>query len=428
MQTILLSLLRFFAKLIIERHRPYIIGVTGTVGKTTQTIYITRFLREIYGEKNVGASKYHYNGEYWLPLTIIGAKTGGKNPFLWMWVFFHAFVRLFYPYPRYLVLEYGIDHPGEMEYLLSIAKPHIAVLTPVAPNHLEQFGSLEKYRDAKLLLPKQAREIAVIHDSQAEFIEWEKILYYGKKIGSAWHVHATKQNLEALHIDVVIEWDKISLSLPVFGDYQAENILPLFAISSHLNIDKSVISKKSNLFSPEPGRSNILDGKNASTIIDGSYNGGFESITKGLESLIPFIETHRIICLLWDMRELGTHTERIHVELAKIIETLFSKNIDIHFFLVGKEMREHVVALIEKHFQTMSFASSREAGKKIASLLKKEKKPTLIYVKWSQNTIFLEEGIKEFLNDVSDEKNLCRQSNDWMEKKEVYFQSLSLKE
>ena len=64
MHALLLALLKFFSKLIIERHRPYIIGVTGTVGKTTQTTYITRFLREIYGEKNVGASRYHYNGEY----------------------------------------------------------------------------------------------------------------------------------------------------------------------------------------------------------------------------------------------------------------------------------------------------------------------------------------------------------------------------
>lgn len=424
MQTILLTFLKFFSKLIIERHRPYIIGVTGTVGKTTQTTYITRFLREVYGEKNVGASKYHYNWEYGLPLTIIGTKTGGKNPFKWIGIFFQAILRLFSPYPRYLVLEYGIDHPGEMEYLLSIAKPHIAILTPVAPNHLEQFGNLEKYRDAKLLLPKHAKEIAIIHDSQAEFIEWEKIFYYGKKIWSAWHVHATKQSLDALHIDVIIEGDKISLSLPVFWDYQAENILPLFAIGSHLHIDTDLIREKNDLFKPEPGRSNILRGQNESTIIDGSYNGWFESIVKWLESLTPFVESHRIICLLGDMRELWTHTERIHTELAKIIESIFPKNKDIQFFIVGKEMKEFVLPILKNEFPIFSFLSSREAGEKIRTLLKKKQKPTLIYVKWSQNTIFLEEGIKEFLENSSDEKNLCRQSNDWKIKKEWYFKSL----
>ena len=95
-----------------------------------------------------------------------------------MKVFVQALIRLFSPYPRYLILEYGIDHPGEMEYLLSIVKPHIAILTPVAPNHLEQFGTLEKYRDAKILLPKNAKELAIVHDSQGEYIEGEKVYYY----------------------------------------------------------------------------------------------------------------------------------------------------------------------------------------------------------------------------------------------------------
>ncbi len=424
MQKLLLFFLRFFAKLIIDRHKPYVIGVTGTVGKTTQTTYITRFLREIYDERSVWASKYHYNGEYWLPLTIIGAKTGGKNPFLWVWVFFKAFLALFRPYPRYLILEYGIDHPGEMEYLLSIAKPHIAILTPVAPNHLEQFGSLEAYRDAKLLLPKNAKELAIVHDSLWEFIEGEKVFYYGKKIGSTWHVHATKQGLEALHIDVSIDGEKMSFTLPVFGDYQAENILPLFAIADHLRIDQKSISEKNYLFSPEPWRSNLLRWKNGSIIIDGSYNGGFESITKWIESLLPFIETHRIICLLGDMRELWSHSERIHTELAKIIESTYPKKRDIHFFLVGKEMIKNVAPPLENHFKIFSTDSSKVAGEKIAKLVNKEVKPTLIYVKWSQNTIFLEEGIKEFLENKDDDTLLCRQSEEWKKKKNDFFQKV----
>ena len=61
-----------------------------------------------------------------------------------------------------------------------------------------------------------------------------------------------------------------------------------------------------------------------STIIDGSYNGGFEAICRGIDSLIPFVSTHRIICLIGDMRELGEHTENIHTELARYIVTKLS--------------------------------------------------------------------------------------------------------
>ena len=75
MQTILLSFLAFFARNIIRIHKPYIIGVTGTVGKTTISGHIASYLIHELGQGTVMYSPYHYNGEYGLPLTIIHAKT-----------------------------------------------------------------------------------------------------------------------------------------------------------------------------------------------------------------------------------------------------------------------------------------------------------------------------------------------------------------
>lgn len=64
MRNIFLSYLGFLARLIIQRHKPYIIGITGTVGKTTIASHIAHFLMKRFGTKNVGYSPYHYNGEY----------------------------------------------------------------------------------------------------------------------------------------------------------------------------------------------------------------------------------------------------------------------------------------------------------------------------------------------------------------------------
>ena len=71
MHKILLAFLAFLSRTLITRHKPYVIGVTGTVGKTTITTHIARYLSHIYGEQNVMISPYHYNGEYGLPLSII---------------------------------------------------------------------------------------------------------------------------------------------------------------------------------------------------------------------------------------------------------------------------------------------------------------------------------------------------------------------
>ena len=150
MQKIILSLLAFLARNIILWHKPKIIGITGTVGKTTVTAHVHAYLSRMMPTETVGYSPDHYNGEYGLPLIIIGAKTGGKNPLKWLWVFVIAISQFFRSYPRYMVLEYGIDHPGEMDFMLSIAIPDVAIITEIAPNHIEQFGNFDLYKKEKL--------------------------------------------------------------------------------------------------------------------------------------------------------------------------------------------------------------------------------------------------------------------------------------
>ncbi len=80
-------------------------------------------------------------------------------------------------YPKYLVLEYGIDHPGEMDFLLSIARPDIAILTPIEPNHIEQFGNVGAYRLEKLKI-LDATKNRIVHESLREFIT-QSVIYYG---------------------------------------------------------------------------------------------------------------------------------------------------------------------------------------------------------------------------------------------------------
>lgn len=76
MHTIIRWYLRFLARGILFWKKPVIIGVTGTVGKTTITTVIAQYLRDEVGKDAVQFSPYHYNGEYGFPLTIIGARTG----------------------------------------------------------------------------------------------------------------------------------------------------------------------------------------------------------------------------------------------------------------------------------------------------------------------------------------------------------------
>lgn len=425
MHRIILFLLAFFARAIIRRHHPYVIGVTGTIGKTTLSTNIAHLLRTYYGDTAVLLSPYHYNGEYGLPLTIIGAKTWWKNPLLWIGVFIRACITYITPYTRYLILEYGIDHPGEMEFLLSIVKPHIAILTPVAPNHLEQFGTFSRYHQAKLLLIESAIDMAIAHESERQSITRIWVQYYGKDAQSDVCVMNVMQMIDHLSVDIHLWEDQYHIDLPVFWVYQWENILPLYLLCEFLHIDRDIICQHQGIFTPEVWRSRILKGLAGSVIIDGSYNGGYESLIRGIESLVPFLGKYRIFCFLWDMRELGDETADLHWELAKEIVGCFSGERNVRFFLVWPSMEHYVVPVLSSKYVVSHSLSSRVLWDAIRVTLLEDIEPTLIYVKWSQNTIFLEEGIVSFLENSTDVALLPRQWDGWEEKKETFFRTLS---
>ncbi len=421
MQNILLSLLAILSRMIIHIHKPYIIGVTGTVGKTTISTYIASYL-EILFPGEVGISPYHYNGEYGLPLSIIWAKTGWKNPFLWLWVFLVALSRCVRKYPKYLILEYGIDHPWEMEFLLSITTPDIAILSPVTPNHLQQFGTLESYRAEKLLLLKMAKH-RIVHESLRPYIESEAIYYgtWGMSEVDASHFHFS---LSWVSADINVYDQTFHITLPSFGAYQVENILPCYVLSVLLDLDASIISKNAHIFIPESGRSSILPGKNRSIIIDGSYNGWYESICRGIDSIVPFLPSHQVILFLWDMRELWDQSADIHYSLARYILEHIDRERDLLICLVGPMMEKYLAPVVSPVFDTLSDLSSRTLWDAISERLLSEDRDTIVYVKWSQNTIFLEEWIKKFLLHTKDVTKLPRQSKEWMKKKEEFFMSI----
>lgn len=309
-----------------------------------------------------------------------------------------------------------------MDFLLSVAKPDIAILSPIAPNHIEQFGDLDTYRNEKLIITRVAKRI-IAHESLRQYIDRDALYYSmgGMSDIDAFHLH---MSLDGVQSQVSLKESIYSLAVPAFWAYQIENVLPLYGIAHILWINPVNIGNCAPAFLPEPGRSSILAGKWESVIIDGSYNGGYESICRGIDSILPFCSTHRILFLLGDMRELWAYTESLHQSLASYILEKVDQKHDVEFFLVGPSMKKYVFPLLQSKYPVYHSLSSRKLGKDIAQLLEKKKIPTIIYVKWSQNTIFLEEGIKAFLSHASDEDFLCRQTKEWKKKKSEFFKKI----
>ncbi|MCX6796207.1 MAG: Mur ligase family protein, partial [Candidatus Falkowbacteria bacterium] len=149
MKIIVQKILKHLAKAILKKYQPLVIGITGSVGKTSakEAIYAV-----LASQKKTRRNVKNYNNEIGLPLTIIGAESGGRSIADWLKVFRRALKLICVKdenYPEILVLEMGADRPGDLDYLNSIVCCKIGVITLIGPVHLEYFGSIEQIQKEK---------------------------------------------------------------------------------------------------------------------------------------------------------------------------------------------------------------------------------------------------------------------------------------
>src|SRR5687768_9307879 len=125
---------------LLRQDTPAVVGITGTVGKTTTKDALATILR--HAGKRVSATAGNLNNEIGLPLTILASD----------------------PHTEVLVLEMGATHAGDIQYLCAIAPPDIGVLTAISPVHLDSFGTLEGLAATKgelaLSLPESGTLVA----------------------------------------------------------------------------------------------------------------------------------------------------------------------------------------------------------------------------------------------------------------------------
>ncbi len=142
-------ILKILARAILDKYHPYIIGITGSVGKTTAKEAIREVLCWNF---NIRANIKNYNNEIGVPLTILGKESPGKSVFGWFHVFFSGLKLIFAKdknYPEILILEMGADKIGDMEYLVDFIPCNIAVVTSVSETHMEFFVTLQKVQKEK---------------------------------------------------------------------------------------------------------------------------------------------------------------------------------------------------------------------------------------------------------------------------------------
>ncbi len=417
----------FLARLCILRHKPFVIGVTGSFGKTTVRHIITEILRR--AGKDVYSPEWNYNGEWWLAFSVLQVRSGWQSFRAWVSAFFESLWALIRSdYPHILVLEYGVDHVGEMDIQVQIVEPDIALFTKLSPSHIEWFGTVEKYfnEKKKLLHRKNKNTFAIGNGDDVHQSDFVCQLWYGRDGRRSDLVFSnTVEHPDGLESDFSYKWNSYHVVSPILGGHHVELLAGAFLVAGEMGIPPlDTLSFLRHIHLPH-ARGNLLKWLHDSLVIDGTYNGGFDPIVAGVEMLARLAKTEwrKTIALLGDMRELGALERERHEELWEKLRTF---DID-HYIFVGAVSCEVIQPLIDDTWREKTFFTldSRVAGEYIRALLSGDPDKYLLFAKWSQNTIYLEEALKYFIF-PEEYLKLVRQEDLYVKKKWDFYKMLEI--
>jgi len=309
-----------------------IVAVTGSVGKTS-TKEALRLVLSAAGATH--ASPASYNNHWGVPLTL--ARMPKRT--------------------RFGILEVGMNHAGEIIPLAALVRPHVAIVTTVAPVHLEYFAGLDAIADAKAeifsgLVPGG---VAILH---RDIPQYERLKAHAKA-SPAGHVASfgADATADARLLEVRLEPDHtivaarilgrdITYKLGAPGRHFAVNSLAVLLAARALGLDLDTAAGALEAFTAPPGRGErrlVATAEGDFTLIDESYNASPASMRAALEltGSLQLNGAGRRIAVLGDMLELGDNARAMHAELAAEIA---AHHIDL-VYTAGPLMKELYQAL-----------------------------------------------------------------------------------
>jgi len=409
---IIYKVLAFYAKKVIITHNPFVVAITGSVGKTSTKEAVYQVLHDKYGDsvrKNFG----NLNAEIGIPLTILGYNKV-PNKFIWPLFLLVAWLRTRVKnYPKYLVLEMGVEHSGDIEYFCSIVRPNIAIVTSTSAAHLANFKSEEQFQKEKISLidhlKNDGKAIVNYDDANLAKIENENICSVAINNNTAnYRAESIKLSLSGTEFRIVKTGHKISIKSRLLGNQMIYPQMFAFAVADIMGFSLIETGKSLERISPIPGRLNLIEGKDSITIIDDTYNSNPTSAKLAIDFLDQVDYKGRKVVILGNMNELGADEKKFHQQIAEYSKNKFEQ---VVFIGINSSIMQK-----ECDHNSLCFKTRKELIDNLDRILKSN---DLVLVKASQNKNYLEEVVKEIMKDPSlAREQLVRQSKEWMSKKQ----------
>ena len=292
-----------------------VIGVTGSNGKTTTKEMIHSVLSQRFRTLK---SEGNLNNHIGLPLSLLKLED-----------------------EEVIVLEMGMNAPGEISMLCDISRPTHGVITNIGLAHIGRLGSYEAVRDAKLEILRSV-DVIIVNGDDAGLMEGitQTRDFRGRMITFGIERDVDVKALSPVYVEsgtefvLMVEDNKTRVSLMIPGMFNVYNALAAAAVGYSLGLTMNEIKKGLESYRGFSMRFEIIETARGITLINDAYNANPSSMKQAIKELLSIKKGQRRIAVLGDMYELGEYSHSAHRE---VLEYALSCGLDI-VVTVGKEM------------------------------------------------------------------------------------------
>lgn len=428
LKKIVVAVLALEARLVLRKYKPRIIAITGSVGKTSTKDTVYAVLRT---KVFVRRSAKSFNSEIGVPLTILGCEESGWGRVTaWLAIILEGLALIVFKnhYPRWLVLEVGADHPGDIKKVTRWLAPDCVVITRFGetPVHLEFFPSREALIEEKTLLAHALKPGGTLvlgaDDPEVRALagvipDTTQVITYGFDEGLTVHARDPEILYDARAVPIGMKANVRGITTPqtlelngVLGRQALIAALAGIAVGHAYNVAIDAATDALGDMDFPPGRMRVLSGLNNSVLIDDSYNASPAAVAAALDTLEGVRTEGRKIAVLGDMLELGSesHTAHRHIgsRAAQVTDMLITIGVR------AKEIHEAAYKAGQKKRRMRHFASSQEAAEYLKDNVADG---DIILIKGSQG-VRAEHVTKALLADPKIARtSLVRQESAWMQ-------------
>ncbi len=367
-----LQAMQDLARYYLRKVNPTVVGITGSNGKTTTKDMIAAVLSKRF---NVHKTQANFNNEIGVPMTVLEMK----------------------PNTEILVLEMGMDRPGQLHHLSELTHPDVTVITMIGEAHIEFFGTRDKIADAKMEITDFLREDGeFIYNGdepllreRAEKLSQAKATFGFEKDDT---VYATGFKSYKHHATFTINDSEQQFSIPMIGKHNVSNAMAALSVGRHFGESDEEIAASLSNFTPTANRMEWEKGDVGEDIMSDIYNSNPTAVRAVITSFgqIEVPEGNRRIAVLGDMLELGEKSAELHRNLEDCLDPQVINEV----YLYGTEMKNLYDALEDKYDAEHLHYYDRDQMQRMIEDLKNDIKPHDIVVLKGSHGMHLEKVVE----------------------------------